>query len=679
MKKNILLFSFILLVCAVSAQPWSNTIVANPSSLNVGSPTITSNTKDVSLIKQAPDAVTSNTNNSNSEYPIRTLFSITNIQPKVMSYTIFDESCWLNIIDENGQLIKSKGLTVSQIPNTSTDFVISISSLKYDDKDVLVFTGELVEYGLISHQNNAVSYVRINNTMIVGTYDLKTDDVKIKYLDHPHKTNYSVNDVPTTSYINSYGIGVEYISDNYNINNYYSAVGATMHYKNTSTKSEHPIVFVFDVQIDGTIIIKKINYFNFKFTPTSTTTDVNGNIVAAGIYEPSYNVNLSNIPSCTGYSQAQSGLGVFVIKYSTINTISLVEYNVSYMPSFDLSFNHLPIPRPRIFRSITNEFYVAFNDDNNPGAISHPTIGVIDQSLTSNSFYRIDVEPTSSSVEAFSGAFTDKDGSIELSFAMQDNSNYFGKDNDGTIGVIKFDKANLSSSPIPIKQVYSSDDQNHNIRSFNNVTSIGQFAPDYRGNQNIHTYYFADGLKKGTDGSRLHVFGIKDSDFDALCSDDWTAGIQPVSCLLTEHMNTFPDLMYNLNQTVKEVNNQWFPGTINSESISSDPVNGITFNCIDFDTKVAQFRKVPIIEEVNTIEEITVYPNPSTGIFNLKFESEKYDIIVVKNVLGETIKEFRLSDLASKAQLNLSDYPKGMYMVSLIGTKTIETIKITKQ
>lgn len=83
------------------------------------------------------------------------------------------------------------------------------------------------------------------------------------------------------------------------------------------------------------------------------------------------------------------------------------------------------------------------------------------------------------------------------------------------------------------------------------------------------------------------------------------------------------------------------------------------------------------VDNLNT--EFSIYPNPSSGIFNVEFESEKYNLIIVKNSIGQTVQEINISSLETTSNFDLSNFPKGLYLVSLIGNDTSEIMKITKQ
>jgi len=87
------------------------------------------------------------------------------------------------------------------------------------------------------------------------------------------------------------------------------------------------------------------------------------------------------------------------------------------------------------------------------------------------------------------------------------------------------------------------------------------------------------------------------------------------------------------------------------------------------------------IKELTDLENISVYPNPSNGIFNIAVDDDN-DIqsIEVFDLLGKKV--FEANDLSgANAIINLQNASKGMYLIKV---KTIngvakERIAITKQ
>lgn len=69
------------------------------------------------------------------------------------------------------------------------------------------------------------------------------------------------------------------------------------------------------------------------------------------------------------------------------------------------------------------------------------------------------------------------------------------------------------------------------------------------------------------------------------------------------------------------------------------------------------------IEEVEEKGEINIYPNPSTGIINLTFKTQKKRDVIVYNVLGEMVASVNTDEL--NTMIDLSNQSKGIYFVKI--------------
>jgi len=75
---------------------------------------------------------------------------------------------------------------------------------------------------------------------------------------------------------------------------------------------------------------------------------------------------------------------------------------------------------------------------------------------------------------------------------------------------------------------------------------------------------------------------------------------------------------------------------------------------------------------------LSVYPNPNNGVFQLKIKTEDASpslSMTVYNVLGEKIYQSSFYDLLSKV-VDLSNHPKGIYLVSIENKGLSETLKV---
>lgn len=63
----------------------------------------------------------------------------------------------------------------------------------------------------------------------------------------------------------------------------------------------------------------------------------------------------------------------------------------------------------------------------------------------------------------------------------------------------------------------------------------------------------------------------------------------------------------------------------------------------------------------NLSNPIKIYPNPSTGIFSISSDNSRIDEIKVTDLMGKTVFEVSVKDMHK--EINLSEYPKGIYFI----------------
>ena len=72
------------------------------------------------------------------------------------------------------------------------------------------------------------------------------------------------------------------------------------------------------------------------------------------------------------------------------------------------------------------------------------------------------------------------------------------------------------------------------------------------------------------------------------------------------------------------------------------------------------------IQEVNTLNSINVFPNPSNGIFFFQSQKENIKEFVIRNILGEKMMQRTASYKATTYEVDLSNQAKGIYFITII-------------
>ena len=125
--------------------------------------------------------------------------------------------------------------------------------------------------------------------------------------------------------------------------------------------------------------------------------------------------------------------------------------------------------------------------------------------------------------------------------------------------------------------------------------------------------------------------------------------------------------------------NTWLKETISMSSYVGQIVNfritvttGNSWSSDIAIDDVAFIDQPTSINEISTNDLFKVYPNPSTGLFTIAFSETPQENIVIRDISGRIIEEKTLSN--SKTQIDLSNYAKGVYFLTLKNTAIIEKL-----
>jgi len=85
------------------------------------------------------------------------------------------------------------------------------------------------------------------------------------------------------------------------------------------------------------------------------------------------------------------------------------------------------------------------------------------------------------------------------------------------------------------------------------------------------------------------------------------------------------------------------------------------------------------INEITIQNDLSIYPNPSTGVFQLSTTSQNILKLEVYNLLGEIVYTIPNFNKQASSEINLLGYPKGIYFVKIYDGSDIHSKKIIVQ
>lgn len=85
------------------------------------------------------------------------------------------------------------------------------------------------------------------------------------------------------------------------------------------------------------------------------------------------------------------------------------------------------------------------------------------------------------------------------------------------------------------------------------------------------------------------------------------------------------------------------------------------------------------VPEFSSEDKMSIFPNPSSDFVSISFQDNQRSELVLMDVFGKTVYSEQVNNLSSTT-IDLSSYPKGMYVLKIINQKRTQAIckKITK-
>ncbi|WP_299101870.1 T9SS type A sorting domain-containing protein [uncultured Winogradskyella sp.] len=81
-------------------------------------------------------------------------------------------------------------------------------------------------------------------------------------------------------------------------------------------------------------------------------------------------------------------------------------------------------------------------------------------------------------------------------------------------------------------------------------------------------------------------------------------------------------------------------------------------------------------DNFNTNETFAVYPNPTSGLLNIK-SSQDVDSVTVFNLLGQSVASYTKNDITNSS-IDMSDLSQGLYLVKITSGENTQTVRVTK-
>ena len=73
---------------------------------------------------------------------------------------------------------------------------------------------------------------------------------------------------------------------------------------------------------------------------------------------------------------------------------------------------------------------------------------------------------------------------------------------------------------------------------------------------------------------------------------------------------------------------------------------------------------------------IFIYPNPSSGLFNLSMNENKVELIKIHSINGQEVETIGVTNKNSTINIDLYSYPEGIYTIQLITNSSVINKKL---
>ncbi|MDR2009655.1 MAG: choice-of-anchor J domain-containing protein [Bacteroidales bacterium] len=150
--------------------------------------------------------------------------------------------------------------------------------------------------------------------------------------------------------------------------------------------------------------------------------------------------------------------------------------------------------------------------------------------------------------------------------------------------------------------------------------------------------------------------------------------LERFNVLVSTNSNNYSDFVKISSGVFTEAPATWNKYEYNLSEYAEERIY-VAIQCVSDNAFVFMIDNIETVSpssvKSNPDTNVSIYPNPGNGIFNIDIENEKATITVY-NILGKEIKKLKLS--SDKGKIDLSDQNSGIYFIEII-TDDIKTIK----
>ncbi len=119
---------------------------------------------------------------------------------------------------------------------------------------------------------------------------------------------------------------------------------------------------------------------------------------------------------------------------------------------------------------------------------------------------------------------------------------------------------------------------------------------------------------------------------------------------------------------------------LNYTSVDHNPHFGVAYyklRQLDKDSKVG-VEKVITVNFVLSNDEVQIYPNPVSSELNINIADKRFTKVTITDVNGKILGRYNLNANGALSTINLSTFPKGIYLLKLIGNSDQLVRKVIK-